>query len=90
MIKVLHPHILPPGPTLHRMKVTLKKILWILGAIALIYFVTPFIWSAIEIGVKGWIFELMVDYGIYIFLLIAGGGYLWWKFRKFKNNSVDK
>ena len=64
------------------MKKKLKLGLVIFLLLVAAYFIVPFIWSAIEIGFKGWIFGMMVKYGFYVFLLIAVAGYLWWKFRK--------
>lgn len=37
------------------------------------YFIIPFIWSAIEIGIKDWVFRMMVKYGPFVVLLIAVG-----------------
>ena len=64
------------------MKRKLKLALVIFLLLVAAYFIIPFIWSAIEIGIKEWVFRMMVKFGPFVILIIAVGGYLWWKFRK--------
>ncbi len=60
----------------------LKPALILVGVLTGLYFIGPFIWSAILMGVKWVIFHWILDYGFYVLVLFGGGGYLWWKTRK--------
>jgi hypothetical protein len=60
----------------------IKPTLIVVGVLAALYFIGPFLWSAVLIGVKGIIFHWILDYGFYVFALLGGGGYIWWKTRK--------
>lgn len=59
------------------MMTQLKIGLAILGLLGLLYFS----WPAIKWGLQMSLYRLILDYGIYGFLLLGGGGWLWWKTR---------
>lgn len=63
------------------MKKNLQNGLMILGVLFLIYLIVPFVWSVITTGVREMAFRFMIDYGIYILIILVGGGYLWWKLK---------
>jgi len=67
------------------MKRYLQNGLMILGAVFLVYLIVPFVWSIFTTGVKEALFSFMTHYGIYILIILAGGGYLWWKLFKPRN-----
>ncbi|MBT5377167.1 MAG: hypothetical protein HOL15_10170 [Nitrospinaceae bacterium] len=49
--------------------------LWLCGLAVVLYFIWPFIVWAI----KSYIFQLVIEYGLYALLLMAGGGYYFWR-----------
>ena len=57
--------------------IQLKIGLAIFGLVALLYF----LWPAIKWVIQMSLFRLMLDYGIYVTILLLGGGWLWWKTR---------
>ncbi|MBT5868165.1 MAG: hypothetical protein HOH38_04935 [Nitrospinaceae bacterium] len=52
-----------------------KMALWLCGLAVVLYFIWPFIVWAI----KSYIFQLVIEYGLYALLLMAGGGYYFWR-----------
>jgi len=59
------------------MMTKLKIGLALSGVAVLLYFLWPAIMWAIQMS----LFRIMLDYGIYALLLLASGGWLWWKLR---------
>lgn len=57
---------------------TKLKIGLAIGGVALLIY---FAWPAIMWGMKMYVYRLVLDYGFYALLLLAGGGWLWWKLR---------
>ncbi len=53
----------------------LKKILFICGGIGLLIL----IWPLVKFAIRSYIYSLVLEYGFYFLIALAGGGYYLWK-----------
>lgn len=68
--------VLPEKYNLNRNNIlNLKIFLLLCGLAGILYFLWPFIIT----GIKIYIYQLIIDYGFYILLLLAGTGFYFWR-----------
>ena len=53
----------------------LKILLLLCGIAGTVYFLWPFI----IMGIKVYIYQLIIEYGFYMLLLLAGAGFYFWR-----------
>ncbi|MDP7556751.1 MAG: hypothetical protein QF687_02575 [Nitrospinaceae bacterium] len=53
----------------------LKILLFLCGLVGILYFLLPFIIMIIKV----YIYQLIIEYGFYLLLLLAGVGFYFWR-----------